>query len=450
VEEEVSSDSVMNNKFIEKFIDVSVKISEQIHLRAMQSAFVVLMPLFILAGLAVLINFVFFPVIASGDTLSMLQGWGEAITNGTLNLSALAVATLIGYFLAENREFRDPLAAATVAMACFVMMLPLGVEQVIDGQSMTLGGMVSYNMLGTGGMIGGIVVGLLATELFIGISKSKALKINLGDGVPSGVSRSFEALLPMMFTCMLMVSVSLVLKVTTGRDLLAVIFLLIQTPLAAVNNSLPGFLLLTSLASLLFTLGIHHNVITASFIGPIVTINMNENALAFMAGQEPPHIITATFREVFMVMGGTGMTISLLVAAFIAGNKQSKTISRLSLGPAIFNINEPVIFGFPIVFNLPMMIPFVLFPMLSGLLAYTATAMGLVNKTVVMVPWTTPPIISGFMATAGDWRASVLQLVILAMGVVIFMPFMKMSESIAAKQALSDTANLAGDGEFAT
>jgi cellobiose PTS system EIIC component len=429
----MSSKQVESSKFLAKFMSVSIAISEQVHLRSMQSAFVVLMPLFILAGFAVLISNVLFPMLASGDTLVMLQSFGLAIVNGTLNISALAVATLIGYFLAQNKQFGNPLAAAVVSMSSFVMMLPLSVTQVIGDSSHEIGGVISYSMLGPGGMIGGIVVGLLASEVLLGISKSKALKINLGSSVPSGVGRSFEVLLPIMLSCMIMVSASMLLKLSTGHNLLDFIFLLIQTPLAFVNNNLFGFLLLNSLATLIFALGIHHNVITASFIGPIMGINMNENMLAFAAGEEIPHILTSAFHSMFTGMGGTGMTLSLLVAALIAGNKQSKTMARLSIGPGIFNINEPVIFGYPIVFNLPLMIPFVLFQMLSIVIGYSATALGFVRPAVAQIPWTVPPILSGFLATGGDWRAAALQLAILIMGVFLYLPFMKISESVYAK-----------------
>ncbi len=115
--------------------------------------------------------------------------------------------------------------------------------------------------------------------------------------------------------------------------------------------------------------------------------------------------------------------------------KANRDIAALSAVPGIFNINEPVIFGFPIVFNIPMMIPFVLNPVIGILIAYAVTAAGWMSRVVVMVPWTTPPLISGFLATAGDWRAVIVQIVILVINIAVYVPFLKVSEKVTAKQA---------------
>lgn len=170
-----------------------------------------------------------------------------------------------------------------------------------------------------------------------------------------------------------------------------------------------------------------------------MTQNINENTLAFESGQEAPNILTVSFQTAFAQMGGTGATMSLIIAILIFSKvKQYNQVAKLGLASGIFEINEPVIYGLPIVFNLPMMIPFVLIPILQTLIAYFATAIGLVSKTVILVPWITPPIISGYLATAGDWRASVLQIFLLILGVIIYLPFLKISEAVLQKQATQE------------
>src|SRR5699024_907147 len=141
----------------------------------------------------------------------------------------------------------------------------------------------------------------------------------------------------------------------------------------------------------------------------------------------------------FAQIGGTGATMSLIIAIVIFSKvKQYNKVARLGLASDIFENNERSSYGLRIVFNLSMMIPFVLLPIIQTLIAYFATAVGLVSKTVVLVPWITPPIISGYLATAGDWRASVLQLFLLALGVVIYLPFLKISEAVLHKQAAQE------------
>lgn len=164
---------------------------------------------------------------------------------------------------------------------------------------------------------------------------------------------------------------------------------------------------------------------------------MNENMAAAAAGKEIPHIINSTFVPTFGMLGGTGSTICLLIAAFLffRKNQQYSELGKLAVAPGLFNINEPVIFGFPIVFNLPMIIPFVLTPAIGIIIAYFATAIGFMNKCTVLVPWTTPPLLNGFLATGGDFRAIIVQLVIIIIGVLLYLPFMKISERVSRKQA---------------
>lgn len=135
-------------------------------------------------------------------------------------------------------------------------------------------------------------------------------------------------------------------------------------------------------------------------------------------------------------MGGSGSTICLLLATFIVGKSSvTRNVAKLSFAPGLFNINEPVIFGYPIVYNISMAVPFVLVPALGILISYIATVTGFISPCVIQVPWTIPPLLSSFLATAGDWKAVLVQLVILILGVLIYMPFVKINDRVLAKQA---------------
>ncbi len=136
------------------------------------------------------------------------------------------------------------------------------------------------------------------------------------------------------------------------------------------------------------------------------------------------------------MIGGTGSTICLLIAIFIFSKQRaSKNVPSLSGAPGLFNIDEPVIFGYPIVFNIPMMIPFVLQPVIGILIAYFFTSIGWMSRVVVFIPWATPPLLSAYLATAGDWRAVIVQLLIIIIGVLFYLPFMKISERVMAREA---------------
>lgn len=183
--------SLENSKFVEKFTMFAAKLGNQIHLRSLRDAFATMMPLYILAGLAVLLNNTVFTWIFSGDTLTAVQYWGTVITNATLNVSGLLIAGAIGYCLATNREFENPMAAALISMACLVAMMPNTVEVIANGASeaVSVSGVLPFANLGTGAMFAGVIIALFATEMFIKVSHVKKLQVNLGDNVPPAVGR---------------------------------------------------------------------------------------------------------------------------------------------------------------------------------------------------------------------------------------------------------------------
>jgi len=219
-------------------------------------------------------------------------------------------------------------------------------------------------------------------------------------------------------------------------DVNTVITTVITGPLSKVTTGLPGFLLITSIANLFFGFGIHQAVISGSLLDPFLLQNMQENMAAYANKEEIPHIINMAFKDTFAVMGGSGNTIALLIAIFIfSRRKDYKDFAKLSVTPAIFNISEPIIFGLPIVFNISLIIPFVLAPIFSLTVAYFATAVGLINHVVVQIPWTTPPVISGFLATGGDWRAAALQIAIIAVSVFIYLPFLRIDEKVTSNMS---------------
>ena len=431
---------ISENKFINKFINFATKIGNQVHLRSLRDAFSTLSPLFIMAGLAVLINNVLFPWIFSGKTLETAQLFGANISQGTLSIAGLLLCPAISFFLARNKKYNSPISISIAVLATYIVMMPnTVVATTTEGIEVEVTGVLSLANLGTESMFGGIIIGLLATEVILKLSEVKALKINLGDQVPPAVGAAFSLLIPVVITISVFSLISVLLVVTMGTDLINLIIKFIQAPLRGIGTSLVGYLFLYSLGNFLYTLGIHQSVINGPFTEPFMTQNINENTLAFESGQEAPNILTVSFQTAFAQMGGTGATMSLIIAILIFSKvKQYNQVAKLGLASGIFEINEPVIYVLPIVFNLPMMIPFVLIPILQTLIAYFATAIGLVSKTVILVPWITPPIISGYLATAGDWRASVLQIFLLILGVIIYLPFLKISEAVLQKQATQE------------
>lgn len=423
-------------KFIDKFTMFAAKLGNEIHLRSLRDAFATMMPLYILAGLAVLLNNTVFTWIFSGDTLASIQYWGTVIANGTLNVSGLLIAAAAGYYMAQNRDFKNPLTAALVSVATLVVMMPNSVNIAdINGDMVDLAGVLPYSNLGTGAMFAGIIIGLAATELFVKISNVKKLQINLGDNIPPAVGNSFTVLIPTLIVISVFGIVSALLFNLTGMNLINLITTFIQEPLRHIGTGLWGCIILYSLGNLLWFFGIHQSVIYSSILEPLLIINITENISAYQAGEAIPNIINVSQVATFGLIGGSGCTICLLIATFLIGRSSvTKNVAKLALAPGIFNINEPVIFGYPIVYNISLIIPFVLVPSLGIFISYMATVVGFMDPCVVQIPWTTPPLLSAFLATAGDFKAIIVQLVIIVLGVLIYIPFVRINDKVLEKQ----------------
>lgn len=163
-------------------------------------------------------------------------------------------------------------------------------------------------------------------------------------------------------------------------------------------------------------------------MGPIWLAQTDANRLALQAGQELPNVVTQQFFDIFIYLGGSGATISFaFMMLFMAKSQQSKQLGRLAIGPGIFNINEPITFGAPIVMNPLLIIPFVLTPLALVITTYIGMSTGFAPKTAgIAVPWTTPPIIGGYLATGGNFRGALMQVINLLVAFAIYYPFFRM------------------------
>ena len=181
-------------------------------------------------------------------------------------------------------------------------------------------------------------------------------------------------------------------------------------------------------AQVFWVIGIHGNQMIKPIREPLLIAAITANADAFASGQPLPNVITMPFWDMYMSFGGSGCTLGLLIAILLISKRDDmRAITKLSLPCAIFNINEPVIFGMPVMLNPILAIPFIITPLVTGTIGYFATVSGFAAKAVVYIPWPTPPIFSAWLATAGDFGAVITQIVCIVVSVLIYLPFVKMS-----------------------
>ena len=185
------------------------------------------------------------------------------------------------------------------------------------------------------------------------------------------------------------------------------------------------------------------------FIGNVLTA---KQLIAFEAGKALPYIFTNPFSNFFCNFGGGGSTLSLVILMVtVFKSERIKQLGKLSIVPGFFGINEPIIFGLPVVLNPVIAIPFILVPMMNLILSYFATLWGIIPPTTgVNLPWTTPIGFSGWLAT-GSWRASVWQIFLLVLGMMIYYPFIKtldkkyLAEEAAAANESSEEDDISFD-----
>lgn len=433
----------MKEILLKKTLSLAQWMGSQIHLRTMRDAFIMLIPFLVLSGIMILINNVvinpggIFSGFFDDATLSSCQKVGNKIINGTMNILGMLIGIVFSYNLARNRQYTNPLMAALVTVSCLFVLMP--VMNVFapegGGAEVMIKNAAPYALLGTSGTFVALVCGGLATELFIRISQNRRLQIRIDGNVPPAVIQSFNTLFAVMITILVFSLVSCVMVAGFGVELHELINLLIQKPLLGLATSLPAYIFIDIINNFVFSLGINPGGITGAILEAPMLVAMQQNMDAWAAGREIPNIIVRPFSDLYGRMGGTGITLCLIIAVFIRSKrKELRSFSRTVMPTTLFNINEPVIFGFPIIFNPILMIPFTFIPSILYVIAYYATAWGWVSKIVVFVPWSVPPLISGYLASGGDYRNVILQFILLTLGVLLYLPFLTLYEKVLNAQ----------------
>lgn len=312
-----------------------------------------------------------------------------------------------------------------------------------------MSGGIPISLMGSKGLFVGMLIAMFSTEVYRWVVQ-KDIVVKMPDGVPPAVSKSFIALIPGFAVIGSIWVARLLIEMTPFESLHNIVNVLLGTPLSILGGSLGGSLIAETVKMLLWSCGLHGANIVGGVMSPIWYGAMDENRLAFQAGEALPNIFTTQFFEIWINIGGSGATLALVITMFLrARSKQMKQLGRLAIGPAVFNINEPIIFGMPIVMNPMLLIPFIVSPLLMITATYIGMSTGLVAKPAgIAVPWTMPPGFSGYLATGGKISGAVMQLINLLISFVIYYPFFRMWD----KQKLKEESELeagtaASDGQ---
>lgn len=407
------------DKLAEKIMPLANKLGQNRYLTVLRDAFMLSFPLTMFGSIVVVINNLPFFNDGTKGMLTELFGNGQ---NATMSIMSVFVTFGIGYYLSESYEVEGIFGGA-VAFASFLILTPF-VMTLENGEQIS--GILSLDRLGAKGMFIGMIAAFLAAEIYCRVTK-RGWQIKMPDGVPPAVTKSFAALIPAVVTLTVFLIVNAVMTGVFHTNLHDVIYEVIQKPLTGLGSSLPATLLALFLVQFLWFFGLHGQIIVNSVMDPIWNTLMLDNLEAYKAGDALPHIITKPFMETFTVgLGGSGMTLAVvIIMAFILKKKQYRDVGRLALAPGIFNVNEPAIFGLPIVLNATILIPWVLAPLVVTTFNYLVMAAGIVPApTGVSVPWTVPIVASGILAT-NSWLGGALQVLDFIIVGFIWYPFLR-------------------------
>ena len=387
-----------------------------------------------------------------------------AISFATISCISLGIVMLVAQEIGEANGETGAFPAIMGFMA-WAMVTPtshsvagLGVTDAAGKAAGTigdkLGGLVPANFtgfdagyLGATGLFTALIVGIVALEIYNLFRKMDSIKIKMPEQVPPGVSRAFEVLVPTFLTLLVVGFIGWGCVQLTGAYLNDIIKTSIQQPLInLIGDNIIAVMFMYVLISLFWLVGIHGNNMLAAVKEPIFKPMLYANTALFTEGKSvplTPEIIEHGYYDMNMGMlqmfgewGGSGVTLGLVIAIFIFSKREdNRAIATLSIVPGLFNINETVTFGIPLVLNPILGIPFILAPVLCVLLGYILTTIGFCPRVVLEVPWTMPPLLLGFLATGGNIMGAVSQLIAIVLSTLIYIPFLLAYEKYQNKQA---------------
>lgn len=426
---------------LEKFLmPIADKLGKNEVLIAIRDGFLVSTPLIIVGSIFLLIAN--FPITNWSEIVAGAFGVGweqyfTAVSKASFDMISLFSAFGIAYSYAKQKNV-NAVAAGAVALASLVIITTTAHTGYVNADGQAFSGL-AFEVLGSRGLFTAMVVSLIASSIFIAVTK-KGWVIKMPDAVPAAVSNSFAALIPTAIIFTLFFLVRIVFALTPYDTAQNFVYVILQTPLAGLGKSFGFEIIYQFLSTLFWFFGINGPAVTNTVFSPIHTLMTVENLEAFQAAKDLPNIFTGPFSDFFCNFGGAGSTLSLVILMLTTCKSQRlKQLGRLSIVPGVFGINEPIIFGLPVVLNPMIIIPFILVPVVNTFLSQMATMLGIIPYTTgVTLPWSTPIFISGLIST-NSIIAGFFQLGLLALGCLIYFPFVKLLDKKYMEEEDSST-----------
>lgn len=435
----------MSKWFNEKIMPNMMKFVNTKVMTAIKNGMLVSLPFIMVGSIFLLLSSFPIPAVANWMNQTGLTPYWTQAYNASFGVMSIFAVVGISYSWVKAAGF-EPLPAGMTSLVSFLLIMhPTtavmnGTKTLISAnQAPTLlNGFIDRTWLGGQGMIAAIIVGLITGWIYSWFLKHH-ITIKLPDSVPPAVSESFIALIPAFVIVCGFLGVYIFFDLVLHQTVTQWIYTTIQIPLQGITDSAGGVFLVGLLIPFIWFFGVHGSTIIGSIMGPLLQANALQNANIFKAHHVVTsalggHIFIQSLLDQFGTVTGAGMTIGIAVyLLFFAKSAQLRGIGKLAIVPAFFNINEPILFGLPIVLNPFMLLPFMLMPTFSMLSTYFLIKIGILPYlNGVIIPWTTPPIISGFLV--GGWKVMIWQTIMLITSFFVYLPFVRKQDQILYKQ----------------
>lgn len=419
------------NKFLEKLeeklMPIAAFMGQQRHLLAIRDGIVAALPFTMIGSVLLILGCPPYDP-ANPFGVAFIDGLFNAWTNwanasgdllwppyyATMQIMAVFVVIAMAYSLAKSYEKNAINYAISTLAIYFLIAAPNN-----DGVALSMAN------FGSKGLVIGMFVSLISVEIMRFV-EDKGWTIKMPKGVPAAVSNSFKSLFPFGIALIAFFALSVACQKITGMIIPDAFNAIFQYIRIGVDNVFTVSIL-TFIENILFAFGVHPTTVCGPLLDTLEALNAQINAEMFAAGLEATKIYTNPFWAFYVAIGGGGSTLALTIICLRSKNKHVQQVGKLSLVPAIFNINEPIIFGLPIFLNPTLIIPFAIAPVINCVIAWTVTALGLVNVAVINAPWTAPAPFGAILSTL-DLRAGVLCVLLIVLDAIIFYPFLKMYE----------------------
>lgn len=424
-------------KWLEDYVlPIASRLGQVRWLVALRDAFISLMPITIAGSLAVLIKSLITAakVHLGWNTFAFamqpLVSISDLVWRGTFSLYACFFALALGYQLAKNFE-GNRLAAAIVSLSSFSLSIANYAKIRFHGESVVVKNAFDIGQFSTTGLFTAILFGSIGFLIYYACYKARFM-LHLSTNMPHAEQAAFDSLIPAMVAVFSVGGINYLFQAVTHDYFGDWLLTTIQMPLVKWGQGFGTVLLVTLLVQVFWFFGINGLGVLSPILDSIWLTAQNGNITAATSGKVPPYVWVRGSFNVFAWFGGAGGTLMLIVAILVFSKRSDyRTIAKIALAPAIFNIGEPILLGLPVVLNPVYLIPFLLTPVVNVAFSYWVSVMGLVNPVQVAVPSIMPPIIGPFLACNYDWRAIILSIVDMLIAFAIWSPFVIVADKIA-------------------